>query len=110
MLIMTRDINGAGRFDYPWSDWHPGAVQIRPGCGRVSQPGMAPVPYNMSGPSYKGMDPSDPLTYSRPWNPQPGMVARLNFDGAQMQGRTPTQLQRGSQARRRGIRRLRVSP
>jgi hypothetical protein len=56
-----------------------------------------------SGPDYKGMDPSDPLTYVRPWNPQPGMIAYLNFDGAAMQGRTPTGgLARGSQ--RRGAR------
>jgi hypothetical protein len=49
------------------------------------------------------MDPSDPLTYVRPWNPQPGMIAYLNFDGAAMQGRTPTGgLARGSQ--RRGAR------
>jgi hypothetical protein len=26
------------------------------------------------------MDPSDPTTWVRPYNPQPGMVAQLNFD------------------------------
>jgi len=31
---------------------------------------------------FYGMDPSDPVTYVRPYNPVPGMVARLNFDGA----------------------------
>lgn len=31
---------------------------------------------------YCGMDPSDPVTWVRPYNPQPGMVARFNFDGA----------------------------
>jgi hypothetical protein len=36
------------------------------------------------------MDPSAPVTWVRPWNPQPGMVARLNFDGAKMQATTPT--------------------
>jgi hypothetical protein len=49
------------------------------------------------------MDPSDPSTYVRAWNPQPGMIAQLNYDGAQMQGRTPTQVQRGSQARKRKL-------
>ena len=37
---------------------------------------------------YAGMDPSDPSTYVRAWRPVPGMVARLNFDGAQVQGET----------------------
>lgn len=55
-----------------------------------------------AGPTYKGMDPSDPLTWVRPWSPQPGMIAQLNFDGAAMQSRTPTGLQRGTQ--RRGAR------
>jgi hypothetical protein len=31
------------------------------------------------------------------------MIAQLNYDGAQMQGRTPTQVQRGSQARKRKL-------
>ncbi len=35
-----------------------------------------------------GMDPSDPLTHVRPWRPVPGMIALLNFDGAQAQGQT----------------------
>lgn len=39
---------------------------------------------------YAGMDPSDPSTYVRPWRPVPGMVARFNFDGAQVQGETET--------------------
>jgi hypothetical protein len=55
---------------------------------------------NMSGPAYKGMDPSNPATYVRPWNPAMGMIDQLNYDGAQMQGTTPTQLQRGPQARK----------
>lgn len=37
---------------------------------------------------FAGMDPSDPSTYVRPWRPVAGMVARLNFDGAQVQGET----------------------
>jgi hypothetical protein len=60
----------------------------------------------MSGPHWKGMDPSDPATWVRQWSPQPGMIGFLNFDGASMpyQGRTPTQLQRGPQARPRKLR------
>lgn len=69
--------------------------------GRISWPGPS-WSASDAGPSYKGMDPSDPATYVRPWNPQPGMIAYLNFDGAMGQGRTPTQVQRGSQ--RRGAR------
>lgn len=56
-----------------------------------------------AGPTFMGMDPSDPLTWVRPWSPQPGMIAYLNFDGARLQERTPTGgVQRGSQ--RRGAR------
>jgi hypothetical protein len=52
------------------------------------QPVMAPLPAAVNGRKFLGMDPSDPLTYVRPWNPRPGMIARLNFDGAAAQGRT----------------------
>lgn len=31
---------------------------------------------------YMGMDPSDPLTWTRPYRPEPGMISYLNFDGA----------------------------
>ena len=34
---------------------------------------------------YVGMDPSDPITWVRPYRPRPGMVALLNFDGAKPQ-------------------------
>lgn len=44
-------------------------------AGLVSQPG--------SDHPYQGMDPSDPATFVRPYNPAPGMIAYLNFDGAQ---------------------------
>ena len=37
---------------------------------------------------FSGMDPSSPATYVRPWNPKPGMIGYLNFDGAQVQDRT----------------------
>jgi hypothetical protein len=47
-----------------------------PGAGPVG-----PVP-GSGGMSYNGMDPSDPATWVRPYNPQPGMIGRLNYDGA----------------------------
>lgn len=107
MRVLTRPINGDGR------TVSRGGYLYYGGCGTHRPlPGGAPpvtgMAYTQAGPAFKGMDASDPMTYTRPWNPQPGMVAQLNFDGAQLQGRTPTQLQRGSQARR--PRRLRVSP
>lgn len=50
---------------------------------------MAPLPVGLNGQPFLGMDPSAPVTWVRPWNPQPGMVGRLNFDGAKYQGDTP---------------------
>lgn len=84
-------------------------LKRRPGA-RVSISGIGAVSggWTQSGPRYMGMDPSNPLTYVRPWQPAAGMIAFLNFDGAAMQGRTPTGgLQRGPQSRPR---RLKVSP
>jgi hypothetical protein len=65
----------------------------------------APLPANVAGTDmpFAGMDPSNPLTYVRPWNPRPGMIAYLNYDGAQAQASQPTGgLQRGRQQRRAG--------
>ena len=94
---MRRPIDGWGKHNHP-------NISITPGCpGRPVNShtvSMAQLPYNMSGPAYKGMDPSDPATYIRPWNPAPGMIGYLNYDGAQTQGSTPTQVQRGPQARK----------
>jgi hypothetical protein len=50
-------------------------VQLGQPAGVVSQPG--------SDHPFQGMDPSDPATYVRPYRPAPGMIAYLNFDGAQ---------------------------
>lgn len=50
---------------------------------------MAPLPAGLNGEPFLGMDPSAPASWVRPWNPQPGMIARLNFDGAQCQAYTP---------------------
>lgn len=80
MQIMRRPIR---RTYHPWHQpvWvdHPSGI-IRGGG--------VPVTLNMVGPvgttdaPFMGMDPSDPLTWSRPYRPQPGMISYLNFDGA----------------------------
>ena len=99
--IMRRPINGYGIHNHV-NIGITGGFPGRP-CNsyhvRVSA-----LPWNMSGPAYKGMDPSDASTWVRQWNPQPGMIARLNYDGAAVQDRTPTQLQRGPQTRHRKLR------
>lgn len=71
---------------------HHQVVAITGGGGRPCTGGalvMAPLPVGVHGQPFMGMDPSDPLTYVRPWRPVPGMIARLNFDGAAAQGNTP---------------------
>jgi len=101
MIIMRRPISGWGKHSHP-------VIHITPGFpGRPVNSHSAPYrePYNIDGPQFKGMDPSDPATYVRPWAPQPGMIAYLNFDGAQLQERTPTGgNQRGRQSRPRKLR------
>ena len=59
------------------------------GAVRLARVDNVQPPQGPPGQPYMGMDPSDPQTWVRPWNPQPGMVARLNFDGAKAQGDTP---------------------
>ncbi len=101
MRIMRRPIRGWGMHSHP-------VIHVTPGfpgrpCNSYSAPftGQAST---MSGPQFKGMDPSDPATYVRVWAPQPGMIAYLNFDGANMQDRTPTGgNQRGRQSRPRKL-------
>jgi len=51
---------------------------------------LAPLPVGpVEGQPFLGMDPSAPATWVRPWNPQPGMISYLNFDGAKYQADTP---------------------
>jgi hypothetical protein len=64
--------------------WRRGARPL-PGGALV----MAPLPVGAGGQPFLGMDPSAPATYVRPWNPQPGMIGYLNFDGAKAQAYTP---------------------
>lgn len=111
MRTFTRQINGWGIHNHPVIHIREGAWgSCRPGTGMTA--GLSEPVANMSGPRYQGMDPSDPSTWIRPWAPQlTGLIGipDLNADGASLQGRTPTQLQRGSQARGRG-RRLKMRP
>jgi hypothetical protein len=70
----------------------PSHVWVTGGGGRPCGGGgaiMAPLPVGLAGQPYLGMDPSAPTTWVRPWNPQPGMIAFLNFDGAKQQADTP---------------------
>ena len=100
MNLMRRPLYGYGMHSHP-------VIHITPGfpgrpCNSYS---VTALPYNMSGPDWKGMDPSDPATYVRNWAPSPGMISYLNFDGAAAQARTPTGgNQRGPQARPRKLR------
>ena len=101
MIPVTRTFGGDGRITGPHRYDHPAPGQHRPLSGGapkitgplpVAIPGMQP---------FAGMDPSNPATYVRPWNPQPGMIALLNYNGAATQSRQPTGgLQRGRQQRR----------
>ena len=78
-------------FRRTWGTTHPLVTVSAAFPGRPCAGGtvvMAPLPVGANGQPYLGMDPSDPLTYVRPWNPAAGMVAQLNFDGAQAQGST----------------------
>ncbi len=49
--------------------------------GAVSLSARGPVGSKLgsTGYGYLGMDPSDPLTWPRPFNPQPGMIGYLNW-------------------------------
>jgi hypothetical protein len=89
---MTRHLASTRPFPATYSQSHPhvtvaAAFRTRPGAGGALV--MAPLPVGLNGQPYLGMDPSAPATWVRPYNPQPGMIARLNFDGAKAQGDTP---------------------
>jgi hypothetical protein len=73
-----------------WHDTHPLGwimAHARPGSGGALV--MSPLPVGLNGQPFLGMDPSSPVTWVRPWNPQPGMISYLNFNGAARQGETP---------------------
>ena len=89
---MTRHLASTRSFPATSHPTHPD-ISITHGFPGRPLPGgamvLAPLPVGADGEPYLGMDPSAPVTYVRPWNPQPGMVPRLNFDGAKAQGNTP---------------------
>lgn len=101
MTSLTRPVTrGYGTVHHPAVTFSDGFAG-RPCHG--SAPSLAAHPWSMSGPAYKGMDPSDPSTWIREWQPSGGMISYLNFDGARYQDYTPTGgVQRGRQSRRRG--------
>jgi hypothetical protein len=91
---MTRHLAPTRDFPITYGEDHPAvtvsdsfrAGRPMPGGSLVLWPG----PVGLEGDQpYLGMDPSAPSTWVRPYNPQPGMVARLNFDGAKYQADTP---------------------
>ena len=89
---MTRHLASTRSFPHAYSQSHPYVTVADAFPGRPCQGGalvMAPLPVGVNGQPFMGMDPSAPVTWVRPWNPQPGMIARLNFDGAKHQGDTP---------------------
>ena len=91
MIPLTRPVAGSGRHHAGGHRYGSGASGVRPAGGGAARV-TVPLPAAVGGTDmpFAGMDPSNPLTYVRPWNPQPGMVARLNFDGAQAQAYTDT--------------------
>jgi hypothetical protein len=107
VISLTRPVAGGQlgyAYPHPYGRNHP--VTGRPGSGGAPVV-TGPLPVTIPGTDtpFAGMDPSNPATWTRPWNPQPGMIARLNFDGAQAQAAQPSGgLQRGRQQRRRGYR------
>jgi hypothetical protein len=58
-----------------------GAGGLLGGAVTLSARGMVGMRQGGSGYGYLGMDPSDPATWPRPFNPQPGMISWLNFYG-----------------------------
>ncbi len=92
MIPVSRPVSGHGR-RYTGTAGHryrPVTRPVRPGTGGAPYI-TAPLPFSTpSGTVFAGMDPSDPSTYVRRWNPVPGMIGRLNFNGAAVQGNTDT--------------------
>jgi hypothetical protein len=90
---MTRHLASTRPFPMSYAQDHPDITvsadfpDYRPCAGGALT--LFPLPAGLNGQPYLGMDPSAPLTWVRPYNPQPGMAARFNFDGAKMQADTP---------------------
>lgn len=56
-----------------------GAGGLMGGAVNLTARGLAGQSRGDTGYGYLGMDPSDPATWPRPFNPQPGMIGYLNF-------------------------------
>ncbi len=83
---------------------HNGALVLGGPAGPVSR-GDSDLTYN-------GMDPSDPRTWVRPYNPQPGMAALFNFDpflNGEPQFNTGTGLASNARPKRNAVDRRRRS-
>lgn len=107
-MIDAREFHGHGRHQSRGGFvFHAGADGPRPGSGGAPHV-TVPMPMAIPGTDnpFAGMDPSNPATYVRPWNPATGMIGRLNFDGAMMQGDTST----GGWYRAPANRRAQVAP
>jgi hypothetical protein len=91
VIPVSRTFQGPGRHQYAGHRYHWGASGIgRPGSGGAPVI-TGPLPVTApNGRPFAGMDPSDPGTYVRPWNPADGMIGYLNFNGAMMQDYTDT--------------------
>jgi hypothetical protein len=81
--MMTRELEPMSEDDYgAWLGLDPAAQPgPRPEMSR-GQGGYVHPAAILSIPTGLGMDPSDPSTYSRPYNPQTGMFGRLHHDEA----------------------------
>jgi hypothetical protein len=78
-------------FPRGYATWHPHVSACPPNSmqrggamvmAQLYGPGGLVGPVGSTDNPYVGMDPSDPVTWVRPYNPAPGMQAQLNFDGA----------------------------
>jgi hypothetical protein len=56
-----------------------GAGGLLGGRVTLSARGLVGQSRGNTGYGYLGMDPSDPMTWPRPFNPAPGMISYLNF-------------------------------
>ena len=85
MRTIARPLNQRYHRWHPWGHGSPtglqrgGSVQLAAMYGPSGLVG----PVGSTDHPYVGMDPSDPVTWVRPYNPAPGMISYLNFDGAQ---------------------------
>jgi hypothetical protein len=95
---LTHQYGYAGYYAEPYhvlmlEDAYPASeTQPRPGVARYAQIALNPavMTSGLAGfRPYVGMDPSDPSTWQRPFNPQPGMFARLHQDHAQAASAEP---------------------